>query len=90
MSDEVLVIHGGCGIFRKKNTPLNGVWNYHVIRSKPKVYNNSGFYRHSSLALIFRYEYGPTEMKVTPETKNYLTLHLKPLEKHRNLESPVY
>lgn len=43
----------------KKPTPLNRVWNYHVFKSKQKVYNNSGSYRHSSLALIFMYEYGP-------------------------------
>jgi len=45
----------------KEKTPLNCVWNYYVIRPKQNVYNNSGFYRHSSLALIFRYKYGPRQ-----------------------------
>jgi hypothetical protein len=61
MNDEALVIHGGFEIFREKKTPLNCVWNYQVIRRKQKGYNNSGFYRHNSLALIFRYKYGPRQ-----------------------------
>jgi len=85
---------GGCGVGvggGGGGAPLNRVWNCHVIKYKPKVYNNSGFYRHSSLALIFRYEYEPRQRrKWHLKQKHYLTLLLKPLEKHINLETPVY